>query len=94
MTRTLAIAFSRIAYCGLSAVTLTCSSCAARPTVSVGDAELERRLGEVDHRRRRLVVLASYQKLCHHASGSFQPQVKNEYHGASRIRPRSASTLT
>ena len=36
----------------------------------------------------------SYQKLRTQFSGSLQPQVKNEYHGTSRIRPRSASTLT
>ena len=30
----------------------------------------------------------------HHASGSFQPHAKNEYQGTSRMRPRSASTLT
>ena len=31
----------------------------------------------------------SYQKLRTQLSGSFQPQVKNEYHGTSRIRPRA-----
>jgi hypothetical protein len=36
----------------------------------------------------------SYQNERTQFSGSFQPQVKNEYHGTSRMRPRSASTLT
>ena len=40
VTRTLAIAFSRIRYCALSAVTLTCSSCAARPTESLATPSL------------------------------------------------------
>ena len=40
MTLIFAIAFWRIVYCGLSALTLTCSSCAARPTRSAATPTL------------------------------------------------------
>ena len=36
----------------------------------------------------------SYQKARTQLRGSRQPQLKKEYHGTSRMRPRSASTLT
>src|SRR6185436_4038496 len=38
--------------------------------------------------------LPSYQKAVHHSRGALKPQVKKLYHGTSRSRPRSASTLT
>ena len=58
VTRTLAIAFSRIRYCALSARDADLQLVRGQADRELGDAELERRLGEVDHRRRRLVVLA------------------------------------
>ena len=38
--------------------------------------------------------LPSYQKAVHQSRGDLKPQVKKLYHGTSRRRPRSASTLT
>ena len=86
--------FCRTPYCGLSGVTFTCSSCAARPTFSAATPSLK-----AGFERSTIAVGAwysrpSYQKLRAQLSGSFQPQVKNEYQGTSRMRPRSASTLT
>ena len=66
-----------------------------------GDADLERGDAELECRLDKSTIAVgawysrpSYRKLRAQATGSRQPQVKNEYHGVSRMRPRSASTLT
>jgi hypothetical protein len=58
--------------------------------VDFGDAEFPGRFGEIDDGARTLVLRNS----CHQLIGSFQPQMKKEYHGTSRMRPRTASTDT
>ena len=97
VTLTRATAFSRMRYCGLSVVTLTWSVCSARPTCSAATPSLKAGLA-----RSTIAVGAWYSlpwvTLRHQvraqSSGSRQPQVKSEYHGTSRMRPRSTSTLT
>ena len=94
ITLIFAIAVWRTAYCGLSAVTLTCSSCAARPTCSLATPSLNAGLARSTIAVGATQSLPSPRKLRHHSSGARQPQVKNEYQGVSRIRPRRARTLT
>src|SRR5450755_3797746 len=89
-----ASAFWRIEYCGLSLVTSTFNSWAAMPTLSAATPSLNAGLDRSTIAVGAWYSRPSYQKLRTQLSGSRQPQMKNEYHGVSRMRPRSASTLT
>jgi hypothetical protein len=72
----------------LVGVTPTCSASFAMPTLSAATPSLNDGLARSTIAVGAWYSRPSYQKLRTHASGSFQPQVKNEYQGTSRIRPR------
>ena len=94
VTCTSTCTFWRTAYCGWSVLTLTVSSCAAVPTCSAATPNLNDGLDRSTIAVGAWYARPSYQNERAQLSGSRQPQVKNEYQGTSRMRPRSASTLT
>ena len=89
-----ALAVWRTPYCAWSVLTLTLSSCSAMPIFSAATPSLNAGLARSTRAVGAWYSRPLYLKLRTQLSGSFQPQVKNEYQGTSRTRPRSASRLT